>query len=302
MKALEEEGGAEKGNRSSFKETGDEDDDDDDDGEVNIDEDETAEDGGNKKSFVNATTQPKISVSVVAKKASEQAAPAVVHYDYTHLDQLFSMLDSDLGGEDIEPILCGYFNKVVMALVSKLKSRVLPYLLVKREGDVFSKLLLVLQHHSLAQLLVELLQLKIGPATTSASKSGASGGLLGGANRGFAFGSHTDSEEEDKEGEEVKLTPEEARMAEVLGLKRQEVVATLIERLGCPADKKEDLENCLNANMVLSELAESEQLYPKLVEAQNLQRLAQHACDTSNPHQPYALNVLATILKEYPNN
>jgi len=29
------------------------------------------------------------------------------------LDELFSMLDSEKGGEDIEPILAGYFNKIV---------------------------------------------------------------------------------------------------------------------------------------------------------------------------------------------
>ena len=59
---------------------------------------------------------------------------------------------------------------------------------------------------------------------------------------------------------------------------------------------------CLNACLVLGEAAENEQLYAKLSEPQNLQRLALNACDSANPHQAYALQVLSIIFKEYPNN
>jgi hypothetical protein len=48
------------------------------------------------------------------------------------------------------PILCGYFNKIVTALLSKIKQKMLVYLLVERNGDVFNKLLNHLEHHSLA--------------------------------------------------------------------------------------------------------------------------------------------------------
>jgi hypothetical protein len=57
------------------------------------------------------------------------------------MDELFGMLDSQHGGEDIEAILCGYFNKIVVALLNKIKVKMLHYLLVKREGDIFNKLL-----------------------------------------------------------------------------------------------------------------------------------------------------------------
>jgi hypothetical protein len=218
-----ESGQQEGGSRSSFKDANDEEDDEDDDGEVNVDEDETGD--GIKKTLVNATTQPKISVSVVTKKhqAEEAEVPLLEKYDFTYLDELFSMLDSKLGGEDIEPILCGYFTKVVNALLSKLKSRLFPYLLLKREGDVFTKLVGVLQHHSLAQLLIELLQIKIGSAPPSKS-GGASGGLLG-RGGGFAFENRSDSEEEDKpegegEDEAAKLSPDEQRMLQVLNERR----------------------------------------------------------------------------------
>lgn len=86
---------------------------------------------------------------------------SVESYDYTMMDELFGMLESQHNGEDIEPILCGYFNKIIQALLTKIKIKILHYILLKREGDVFTKLLSCLQHHSLAQLLIELMQVKV---------------------------------------------------------------------------------------------------------------------------------------------
>jgi len=74
---------------------------------------------------------------------------------------LFGILDSDQHSEEPEPILCGYFNKIVQALLGKIKNKILYYILVKREGDIFTKLTHHLQHHSLAQLLVELMQVEL---------------------------------------------------------------------------------------------------------------------------------------------
>jgi len=59
------------------------------------------------------------------------------------------------------------------------------------------------------------------------------------------------------------MTPEEAKMTEVLNQKRQEVIETLMDRLG-PTNK--NFENCLNAHMILNELSDNEQLYGKLAE------------------------------------
>jgi hypothetical protein len=90
----------------------------------------------------------------VVKK--EPAPDPVIEYDYSILDELFGFLEvSDFNST--EPILCGYFFKVVQSLLGKLKTKVLNYLLLTRGGDVFSKLLNGMMHHSLAQLLVELL-------------------------------------------------------------------------------------------------------------------------------------------------
>ena len=62
------------------------------------------------------------------------------------MDELLEFFDQD----EIEPILCGYFNKIMQALMSKTKSKVLQYLLIHRKGDIFNLLVENLQHHSLA--------------------------------------------------------------------------------------------------------------------------------------------------------
>ena len=97
----------EEGSRNSFTDKKDEDEEDDD--EVNVDEDEHG------KGLVNGTALPKISVKIsqLNKKQAEYHAPTVDSYDWTLLDELFGMLDTQEAGEDIEPILAGYFNKIV---------------------------------------------------------------------------------------------------------------------------------------------------------------------------------------------
>jgi len=99
------------------------------------------------------------------------------------------MLDTD-NSESIEPILCGYFNKVIQALLGKIKVKMLKYILLKRNGDIFMKLLNCLQHHSLAQLLIELLQVKVITPSSHNNhygRGGASGGLMSNNGRGFTF-------------------------------------------------------------------------------------------------------------------
>ena len=115
---------------------------DDDYDEVNVDDedDEQGKKGSNK---------PNITVRVTKNNASKMAsAKGTVltsdNYDYSKMDELFGMLESEHEGEDIEAILCGYFNKIVGALLNKIKVKMLHYILIKREGDIFSKLLKVL--------------------------------------------------------------------------------------------------------------------------------------------------------------
>ena len=131
---------------------------DDDYDEVNVDDedDEEGKKGSNK---------PNITVRITKNNSSKMAGKGTVltsdSYDYSMMDELFCILDSEHGGEEIEAILCGYFNKIVQALLNKIKIKMLHYMLIKRKGDIFSKLLNILQHHSLAQLIVELMQVKI---------------------------------------------------------------------------------------------------------------------------------------------
>jgi|LauGreDrversion4_2_1035121.scaffolds.fasta_scaffold73969_6 hypothetical protein len=98
--------------RTSFTDKNGKDEDNDEEDEVNVDEDE--EDG--KK---GGNAQPKISIKVSSIK-SKPSKMAEAHgdshedtYDYTLIDELFSILDTESQGEDIEPILAGYFNKIV---------------------------------------------------------------------------------------------------------------------------------------------------------------------------------------------
>lgn len=131
-------------------------DNDDDDDEVNISDDIDDEMLGKEKSdaFKIHLSHP--------KNRSKLAAPEITgaeNYDFQIMDELFAFLD--LGQEEMQPILCGYFNKIVQSLLNKVKSKLLSYVLLKRGGDIFNKLLDHLHHHSLALLMIELLQVKV---------------------------------------------------------------------------------------------------------------------------------------------
>ena len=92
-------------NRTTFNAKNEEDEDFD---EVNVDEQD--EEGDSNK--------PKISIKVTQSKPSKLVLSEVEHqevtiedYDFSIVDELFGILD--LEQDLIEPILCGYFNKVV---------------------------------------------------------------------------------------------------------------------------------------------------------------------------------------------
>jgi hypothetical protein len=299
MKHLEDGGAAVEApksrNRNSFTDKVDKDDDEDD--EVNVDEEN---EGGNK-----VTPMQQISVKVSSTKPSKQTSaedeePSFESYDFSILDELFGLLND---GEVPEPILCGYFNKIITGLLAKIKIKLLQYLLLHRPGDIFDKLLANLQHHSLAQLLVELLQVKVvqsaGSSQYGSSQRRGEGFTFHGNKSGGDSGDD-DDEENGKSEQESKLSPLEAKMVEVLNRKRQEVLTTLIDFLG---PKNSDFEKCLNAHLDLLEVADSsnEFIFGRLIEAGNVQRLINHACDMRNPNQAYTLNALSVIVKEFPN-
>lgn len=81
-------------------------------------------------------------------------------HDYSLLDSLSSFLYED---KDPLPILCGYFLKVMEQLLDKQKPLILEYLLLAQEGRIFTGLLNHIDHHSLATLLIKLIEQQIQP-------------------------------------------------------------------------------------------------------------------------------------------
>jgi hypothetical protein len=133
------------------------------------------------------------------------------------MDELLEFFEQ----ETLEPILCGYFNKIMQALVTKTKPKVLHYLLLQRKGDIFDMLLKHMQHHSLAQLLVELMQTKITPQSAQSNVFGSSGRAR--VNSDYDNKTDEDDDENKSKGEQEKdqLSPNEQAMSDTLNQKRQ---------------------------------------------------------------------------------
>lgn len=104
--------------------------------------------------------------------------------------------------EELLPILCGYFNKIVQSLINKHKAVTLEYLLLRREGKIFDMLLNHMQNHSLAILLIELLQLQIKSQAAENKK-----------NKMAFYQSDSEEKEEGEEAEgDAALTADELKM------------------------------------------------------------------------------------------
>ena len=87
-----------------------------DDGEV-----KDAEEG--KKGEASETLETKL------PGLEEKKEPEAPKTDFSLLDQL---IDSfiDIDGSEMLPVLCGYFNKIIQALLTKEKPKILDYLFI----------------------------------------------------------------------------------------------------------------------------------------------------------------------------
>jgi hypothetical protein len=118
------------------------------------------DDDGNADADIDGDEPSQASKTNITKGRTGETPPdsnIEVEQDYEVLDVLFEFLDLP----DAYPIQCGYFFKIFQSLLIKMKQKMIVYLLCKRQGDIFYKLLDQLQHHSLAQMMIELLQIKI---------------------------------------------------------------------------------------------------------------------------------------------
>lgn len=82
--------------------------------------------------------------------------------DFTLLD---SMIDNffDTPKQDMLPVLCGYFKKIITNLIKNERDLMLNYLFVKNEGKILDQLADHIDNDSLAGLAYELLQTQVRP-------------------------------------------------------------------------------------------------------------------------------------------
>lgn len=147
------------------------------------------------------------------------------------------------------------------------------YILIHKEGDIYNKLLNKLHHHSLAQLMVELLQVKL---VTNKPKEN------------FSLDWDNDEKNNDSEDDkaqnghqEPEMTEDEKKMTAVLNAKKQEIIGLLLRWL---SRNNEDFEFALNAYSILMEISENENTYGNLIEGQSIEQLIENACDVQNTH------------------
>jgi hypothetical protein len=89
--------------------------------------------------------------------------------DFSLLDYFFESF-FETKSEDMLPVLCGYFKKIVQALIQQDKDKMLEYLLLKKSGSLFDRMAANIDNHSVAILCYELLQIKVKPEPSYSNK------------------------------------------------------------------------------------------------------------------------------------
>jgi hypothetical protein len=222
-----------------------------------------------------------ISTETKLKKVEENPRK---HIDYSLIDGLCSFVESD---DELLPILCGYFHKVMGQLLLKQKTLFLEYLLLERKGHIFHGLLNHIEHHSIALLLITLLEVNIVPENAKKKQR-------------ITWDVRDDSESDGNEETcETELTADQKKMKEVLAEQGKMVVSHLLDCLS--PKNQDDIHKALNAATVLQEFVENENCFPILTEKSSLNKLVQICCQTENNKQnlPYALTLLSTIINQF---
>lgn len=205
--------------------------------------------------------------------------------DYGLIDHLCSFVEQD---EELLPILCGYFLKVMQQLLAKQKTLFLEYLLLERNGKIFDGLLKHIEHHSIALLVIALLEVNIVPENRKKGKQRVTWDIRD--------ESESDGNEETNEAE---LTPDQKKMKEVLAEKGLMVVEHLLGQLS--SLNQDDMHKALNASTVLLEFVDNETCFPILTQRSSLNKLVQVCFSTENNRQnlPYALGLLSSIINQF---
>lgn len=149
------------------------------------------------------------------------------------------------------PVSCGYFLNIVRQLMSKQRKPTLRYILLEAKGSLFDNLANNVSHHSLSDLLIELMQVNFPMFIVKSD----------------------DPENEEYRGEEESdatmasakremrqdLTEDQKLMLSRLQEKKEQVLSRLIKNLS--HYNSSNVEDSLNSMSVLSELIEIERSF-----------------------------------------
>ena len=199
---------------------------------------------------------------------------------------------------ELLPVSCGYFKNILLKILLKQRKQVIKYLLLDTQGRTFDQLLKYISYHSLADLLMELMQLSVVYQQTPVV--GAASTVYDSETGTQATGSSLVDDDDDENGRQPsKMTGEQAQMFKVLRDKKHMVVNGLIGTLSYR--NRGNMEDSLNATQILIELIELEKTFEIFMVngAEKVGQIMELAVDCSNHHnQQYLLQILVCICKQ----
>ena len=139
-------------------------------------------------------------------------------------------------------------------MLDKQKLATLEYLLLHQDGKIFNGLLRHIDHHSLATLLIKLIEQQIQPEKKDRWDSNDNYDL-----------------DIDKDSDQTELTSEQKRMQEILKEKSTMVVNSLIDNISAKNNK--DIHSAINSAHILTEFCENEAFFQILTQPEVMKNI-----------------------------
>lgn len=185
---------------------------------------------------------------------------------------------------ELLPVSCGYFFSVVRNLLLKQRKSTLRYLLLHTKGEAFDKLVGYIGYNSLADLLIEMMQVNVvfEPPTQIKPQNG-SFDEDDDQEKDKQSGGESDNEESSiNKKSDITLTQDQIFMKKLLEEKKIMVVKELIKTMS--HKNRDDAEASLNARSVLIDLIETEKTFEIFMnnDAALVNQMVELASDPSN--------------------
>ena len=198
------------------------------------------------------------------------------NYKYELLDMLFDFILQKQKGEEVNPVLSGYFNKIVLALLNYKQKEVMNYIYTREK--LMDKLLDHVYDRSICDVIIKVLNISNNATTTNNTSVNNDSGEI--------FGNSKPNTSQQEESINYSVNYEAMR---------NEIIHKLIDKL----IRAKAIEEYWNSSAILCEMAKFGPLFEFLSSPEIMDKISIGLENADEEGIKYTLRLYNVILREY---